>query len=116
MGLEQVALDHIYVLCTVARNRKMLHKETFLCFIDYKKAFDSVDRNLLLYKLYNMVVTGRMYNAISSLYSNPRSRVILQDYSTDYFQCPSGVKQGDCLSPTLFSIYINDLAQEIKDS
>ena len=109
-------IDHIFVMCTVLRNRKMLGKDTFLCFIDYKKAFDSVDRNLLLYKLSNIGVTGHMYNAISSLYSNPKSRVILQDYSTDYFDCPVGVKQGDCLSPTLFAIFINDLASEIKSS
>ena len=109
-------IDHIFVMCTVLRNRKMLGKDTFLCFIDYKKAFDSVDRNLLLYKLYNIGIKGNMYKAISSLYSNPRSRIILQDHSTDYFDCPMGIKQGDCLSPTLFSIFINDLAEEIKNS
>ena len=52
----------------------------------------------------------------SSLYSNPRSRVILNDNETEYFDCPVGVKQGDCLSPTLFAIFINDLAIEIKHS
>ena len=57
-----------------------------------------------------------MYNAISSMYSNPRARVILNEYETEYFDCPVGVKQGDCLSPTLFSIFINDLATEIKES
>ena len=109
-------IDHIFVMCTVLRNRKALGKDTFLCFIDYQKAFDSVDRNLLLYKLHKIGITGNMYKAISSLYSNPRSRIILQDYSTDYFDCPIGVKQGDCLSPTLFSIYINDLSFEIRNS
>ena len=109
-------IDHIYVMCTVLRNRKLLGKETFLCFIDFKKAFDSVDRNLLLFKLSNIGVNGHMYTAISSLYSNPKSRVILQDYETEYFDCPIGVKQGDCLSPTLFAIFINDLANEIKDA
>ena len=49
-------IDHIFVMCTVLRNRKMLGKETFLCFIDYKKAFDFIDRNLLLYKLTNIGV------------------------------------------------------------
>ena len=88
-------IDHIFVLVSVLRNRKQLGKDTFLAFIDYKKAFDSVERNLLLYKLAKMGVNGRMYNAISSLYSNPRSRVILNDYETDYFDCPLGVKQGD---------------------
>ena len=109
-------IDHIFVMCTVLRNRKALGKDTFLCFIDYQKAFDSVDRNLLLYKLHKIGITGNMYKAISSLYSNPRSRIILQDYSTDYFDCPIGVKQGDCLSPTLFSIFINDLSFEIRNS
>ena len=40
--------------------------------------------------------------------------MILNEYETEYFDCPIGVKQGDCLSPTLFAIYINDLANEIK--
>ena len=52
-----------------------------------------------------------MYQAIAALYSNPQSRVILEGMETDYFECPVGVKQGDCLSPSLFDIYIND---EIK--
>ena len=48
--------------------------------------------------------------------SNPKSRVILNYYETNYFDCPIGVKQGDCLSPTLFAIFINDLANEIKNA
>ena len=109
-------IDHLFVLCTVLRNRKLSGNETFLCFIDYKKAFDSVERHLLLFKLSQVGINGNMYRAISSLYSNPRSRVILNDNETEYFDCPVGVKQGDCLSPTLFAIFINDLAIEIKHS
>ena len=109
-------IDHIFTLCTILRNRKAMGSDTFLAFIDYKKAFDSVDRHLLLYKLSQIGVDGRFYFAISSMYRNPKSRVILNDFETDYFDCPIGVKQGDCLSPTLFAIYINDLAEEIKAS
>ena len=109
-------IDHIYALCTVLRNRKEMGHETFLAFIDFQKAFDSVDRNLLFYKLSKIGISGHFYRAISSLYSNPKSRVILNEYETDYFDCPIGVKQGDCLSPTLFAIFINDLAENIKNS
>ena len=109
-------IDHIFVLITVLRNRKLLGKDTYLAFIDYKKAFDSVDRNLLFFKLALNGVSGKMYKAIAALYLNPKSRVILNEYETDYFACPIGVKQGDCLSPTLFAIFINDLATEIKES
>ena len=109
-------IDHIFVLCTILRNRKLSGQDTFLSFIDFQKAFDSVDRNFLLYKLSQIGIHGPMYYAISSLYNNPRSRIILNYYETSYFDCPIGVKQGDCLSPTLFAIYINDLALEIKSS
>ena len=107
-------IDHIYTLITVLRNRKACGKDTFLAFIDFKKAFDSVNRDMLLFKLAKVGVCGKMYNAISSMYSNPQSRVILNEYQTEYFHCPIGVKQGDCLSPTLFAIFINDLANKIK--
>ena len=57
-----------------------------------------------------------MYYAISSLYSSPKSSVVLNNLATDWFECPIGVKQGDTISPTLFAIYINDLAEELKRS
>ena len=87
---------------------------TFLFYIDFQKAFDSVDRNLLFFKLSQIGISGRFYNAISAMYSNPRSKVLLNEYETDFFDCPIGVKQGDNISATLFSIFINDLAEEIK--
>ena len=91
-------------------------QDTFLAYIDFQKAFDSVDRNFLLYKLSKIGISGQFYQAISSMYSNPKSRVMLNEFETEYFDCPIGVKQGDCLSPTLFAIFINDLAEEIKAS
>ena len=108
-------IDHIFVLTTLLRNRKSMGLSTFLAFVDYKKAFDSVDRSLLLYKLLGIGIFGKFYNAISAMFHNPRARVIFNEFSTDYFDCPIGVKQGDCISATLFAIFINDLAQEIKD-
>ena len=109
-------LDHVLVLCTVLRNRKSAGLNTFLSFIDFQKAFDSVDRGLLLYKLSQMGISGNFYNAINAMYSNPQSRVILNENETEYFKCPIGVKQGDSISATLFAIYINDLVKEIRDA
>ena len=60
-------IDHIFSLCTILRNRKLMGLETFLSFIDYQKAFDSVDRHLLLYKLSKIGVVGRFYNAIQAM-------------------------------------------------
>ena len=57
-------IDHIFVLTTVLRNRKSKGMGTFVAYIDYKKAFDSVDRSLLLYKLLDIGVYGSFYKAI----------------------------------------------------
>ena len=44
-------MDHIFSLITLIRNRKSAGKSTFICFVDYKLAFDSINRSLLFYKL-----------------------------------------------------------------
>ena len=57
-----------------------------------------------------------MYKAILSVYHKTISCVQINQMSTVLFQVISGVKQGDTLSPTFFSIYINDLAKVLKKS
>ena len=53
--------------------------------------------------------------SIRKMYENPKACVRLSNqYYTDWFETPSGVKQGDCFSATAFSLFINDLALEIK--
>uniref|UniRef100_A0A3P9JUJ4 ribonuclease H n=1 Tax=Oryzias latipes TaxID=8090 RepID=A0A3P9JUJ4_ORYLA len=89
-------------------------KSTFVCFVDLKKAFDLINRDLLQYKLLMYGINGQFYKAIKALYKAPLACVQVNDLKTGWFSTPFGVKQGDVLSPTLFSIYVNDLAQEIK--
>ena len=86
-------------------------KQTFVCFIDFQKAFDSVDRNLLLFKISSLGIVGKMYQAISALYKCPRARVMLNEHETEYFDCTIGVKQGEKISPTLFAAFVNSLSQ-----
>ena len=87
---------------------------TFVTFIDLQKAFDTVDRELLYYCLLNNGIDGKFYYSIKTLYTNTQSRVRLDNINTNWFQCNVGVRQGDNLSPTLFALFINDLAINLK--
>ena len=110
---ERSCIDHIFVLHSVVNNRINQKLETFSAFLDLKKAFDSVQRDFLLYKLNNIGIDGKMYFSIKSLYENTKACVRVNQEFTSLFATPSGVRQGDTLLPTLFSIYINDLFYEV---
>ena len=101
--------DHVFTLNSVIRNNTTV----FAAFIDLKKAFDFVDRNMLLYKLLQSNINGKMYDSIKNIYAHTTSCIRINKL-TEWFDCKSGVRQGDCLSPTIFSLFINDLVSEIN--
>ena len=108
-------LDHIFSLSSIIRNRLLSKCSTFCCFIDMAKAFDSVNHDCLLYKLQYNGIRGKIYSAIKSVLLNQNYAVKVNDKNTKWFQGKLGVRQGDPLSPSLFSLYINDLALELEN-
>ena len=105
---------HIFTLLSILKNRKSQNKPTFLTFLDAEKAFDRVDRDLLMYKLLLNGIKGHMYDNIKSIYNESFCSININNMLTDWFDTKYGVKQGDTLSPTMFNIYINDIVPEVK--
>ena len=54
----------------------------------------------------------KMLNVSKSIYSNLKSRVKFDNRVSSDFTCCMGVRQGECLSPILFSMYLNDIERE----
>ena len=57
-----------------------------------------------------------MLNIIRSIYNSVKSRVKCNNTLSEAFSCNIGVRQGECLSPFLFSMYINDMEQELENN
>ena len=91
------------------------NKPTFAAFLDMEKAFDRINRDLLFLRLLEYGIDGKIYNSIKNLYDDNKSSILLNGVSTDWFNVTSGVRQGDTLSPILFSLFINELAIGIKN-
>ncbi len=107
--------DHIFSLTSIIKNRISRNRDTFCAFVDLEKAFDWVNRDLLLYSLIVNNVDGKFYNNVKTLLTNTSSCIALSNcIRTDWFDVNCGVRQGDSMSPTLFSIYINDIVQHLK--
>ena len=69
-----------------------MRKSTFGCFVDARKAFDTVNRDLLWYKLHKLGLHGRILQAVISLYRNNGCLVKVNDSLTDPFPVLNGVK------------------------
>ena len=107
-------LDHIYSLCSLVETRKLNRPSTYAVFVDFRQAYDRINRKYLFKKLQKLGIYGEMLTIIGAVYKGCQCCVRLNGRCTDWFKVDSGLKQGCLLSPILFSLYINDLAQEIK--
>lgn len=77
--------------------------------IDFSKAFDVIDHNILMQKLKKLCLPVNIYNWIVSFLSNRLQSVRYKGVTSDYCNINRGVIQGSGLGPTLFSIMISDL-------
>ena len=94
-------------------NCQSVRKRVFCVFIDYRKAFDSIDR-FLWQKLLSYNINGKVFNIIRGIYSKAKSCIRKDNMISDYCMCNIGVRQGDNLSPVLFAPFINDFTEYVS--
>lgn len=107
--------DHIFTLSAIIE--KMLSRngcKLYVAFIDLAKAFDSVNRVALFESLIRAGLSGTFFNALKAIYFSVVSCIKVNNHTTDFFNCPLGLKQGCTLSPSLFSLFINEIATEMN--
>lgn len=104
--------DNIYTLQQIIEKRVARNLSTHLVFIDLEKAYDTVPLKHLFNILTRTDIKKGYIRALHNIYKNPQSIVKTQNTLSKPFRVTKGLKQGCCLSPTLFKIYIQEILQK----
>ena len=96
----------------VARDKKVT---TILLFIDFRKAFDTVDTKLLLLKLFHYGFDNDLIHLIANYFENSCQSTKLGTTTSKSKKVTLCVPQGSVLEPLFFLIFINDLPLFLKE-
>ena len=111
---KRATSEQIFILKETIQGRKGAKKKTFCCFLDIRKAYDTVFREGLWKRMLDKGIGGKIWRVVKNLYREVGSCVRLGKENTDWFSLEVGLRQGCILSPILFSIFIDELAKEVK--
>ena len=104
--------DGIFLLRTIGERRIEKKEKTYLCYIDYTKAFDRVQHHKLLKIMKDIGIPFYETQLIKNLYFNQKAHVRFGNEVTEDFEVRRGVRQGCILSPVLFNLYSEVIIRE----
>ena len=106
--------DNLFILQGIIQKQLIMGKSVILCFVDFSKAFDLVNRNILFYKIMKSGWYGKVIDTLRSLYRKTSYRVKKDGWMSFLITNILGVNQGGIASGLLFRKYLSDLDEYLK--
>ncbi len=101
--------DNIFILNSLIKCHKLKNKPLYLCFVNFTKAFDYINRSALYYKLIKKGIHGKLLNIIMSMFDKAKCIVKWKGLLGEDIDIEFGVLQRGMISPKLFTEFLTDL-------
>jgi hypothetical protein len=111
-GPKRSRIENIFMIRQIIEKCYEYNIDIHNIFIEYMHAFDSIKRNKILDSLTQNKIPPKLIRLIKLTLKNTRTKVKVNNEYTEEFRVKSGVKQGDPLSPTLFSQVIDTVLKK----
>ena len=109
--------DQIYTLQSLMKKAREFHQPLYVCFIDLRKAYDSVNRDTLwavLQQCYHL--PEKLLIIIRVMHDQSTAAICAYGKSSEEFAVTSGVRQGCVLAPTLFNMFFDAVIRMVIDN
>jgi hypothetical protein len=107
-------IDHIFSIRQILEKKWEYNEAVHQLFIDFKKAYDSVRREVLYNILIEFGISMKLVRLIKMCLSETYSRVRVGKHLSDTFPIKNGFKQGDALSPLLFNFALEYAIRRVQ--
>ena len=101
--------DHVLTIKTLMDKYLSENKKMCFCFVDFRKAYDSIWRETLFTKLLGYGASTNFVSLFRNMYEKTKLSVRLPRGITESFPSNVGLKQGCNISPIVFNLFINDI-------
>ena len=107
--------DNLFISNSIIKKYDALKRPLNVCYVDFKSAFDFVNRHVLLFKLISQGFDGKLFSLLRSLFKKARSYVKWNSELGELLRNTYGVLQGGVINPYLFKLYIEDMRECFGD-
>lgn len=108
-------VDNLFTLASIINLHLIKKRKLYAAFIDFKSAFSEVDHQLLMEKMFQFGISGKIISVIRKLYEQSRVQIRVDDKLTPIRNITKGVITGDSVSPLNFIIFLNDLEEYMNE-
>ena len=112
---ERSTTQQILILRLLAEKASRKNRKIYNCFVDFRKAFDTIIHDLIWATLRSYGVEEGLIDLLKIIYSDAKAAVRIGGNLGEWLHQEKGTRQGDPISPIIFTIYLERILEHLSD-